>query len=136
MPVVNAFVNDYIRLIRTRDDFFSIRPIFDIRLNAGVYTARGSEDRPGHRDFTRLGTQIRLALTSDNLSLPLDWVTTYTYLRGFSGRYDELEYFKTAVTFSFDERRYFGITAGYSNGRREDTAVREHLWSISLTGRY
>jgi hypothetical protein len=135
-PVVNGIINDYIRLVPGRDDFFWFRLIFDMRLDGGVYTDRGTVDPGNRRDYARLGTQFGIALTSDIKYLPLDLLVTDTYLYGFSGAYSQINYFKATLTFSFDPKRYFGVNLSFSDGRREDTGQREKLWSVSLTARY
>jgi hypothetical protein len=135
-PVINGVVNDYIRLIPDRDEFMWFRPIVDFRLTTAVYTERGTIDSDKREDYTRLGTQFGLGLSSDIPYLPLDLVVTHTYFHGFSGAYDALNYFKAMLTISFDPKRYFGVTLSYSEGRREDTAQRERLWGVSLSGRY
>jgi hypothetical protein len=133
MPLINGILNDYIMWHAAS---VSLRPIVDARLDEGIYTARGSQNVVRNRDYTRLGTQFGLALTSDNGNIPLDATLTYTYLHGFSGFFGEVTSLKSSVTLSFTKERYLGITLSTSYGRREDTAQHEQLWSISLGGRF
>ena len=133
---MNGVINDYIPLVRGWDEFVRFRPILDVRLNTGIYTNRGTLDPENHRDYMRLGTQFGIALTSDIKHLPLDLVVTDTFLHAFSGAYDQINYFKASLTFSFDPKRYLGVNLSYSDGRREDTAQRERLWSVSLSARF
>jgi hypothetical protein len=110
--------------------------MLDARMNVGVYTDRGTGDSSKRQDYVRLGTQFGFAVSSDIPRLPLDLVVTNTYLHGFSGAFSEINYFKAALTFSFDPKRYFGVSVNYTDGRREDTTQRERLWSVSFTARY
>jgi hypothetical protein len=45
-------------------------------------------------------------------------------------------YFANTLTFHLDPDKYFGISASYLSGRREDTAREEQVWKIGLTGKF
>lgn len=136
VPVRNSLLNDFIRFDRARDELFSFKPMLDIRLNSGHYLDKG--DGPNaeeKRNFIRAGAQVGIAVVSDMESLPLSLTSTYTHLHSFSG-HKNIGYFSNNLTFSLDPKKYFGLSANYTNGTREDTARREQLWTIGLSVRF
>lgn len=142
MPVINPIpgldigLNAYRPIDRTRTNFFSYRPIFDIRFNNGTFTRRGDRAAADARDFSRIGTQFGLALSHDDPNFPVDLVVTETYLLGLAGEPGNLSQFKSTLSIAFDPDRYFGVDLSYARGRREDLADRERLWSIGFSLRY
>jgi hypothetical protein len=136
MPVINSFVNDFIRIVPNRDDFASFKPILDFRVDAGTYTQRGSNAMAAqHPDFIRVGGQAGITVASDASALPLSFTSSYTWLYGAAGEID-IRYWSNVLTFSLDSNKYFGVTATYSRGIREDTAKEENLWMVGLSGRF
>ncbi len=142
MPVINPIpglgipLNAYRPVDPTKSNFISYRPILDFRFNNGTFARRGDRPLADSRDFSRMGTQFGIALSSDDPNLPVDLVVTETYLLGLAGDPDELSQFKSVLSLAFDPDRYFGLDISYVRGRREDLADRERLWSIGLTLRY
>ena len=134
-PVVNGFVNDYIRLNRQRDDFVSVRPIFDLRAVAGSFAETGSRTPEQSEDFARLGAQLGLALTSDNPRWPLDVVVSETWLPSLRSG-DDLSYFRSKVSWALDPKRMFTIDLTYTEGRRTDISKREEGWSFGFGAKY
>jgi hypothetical protein len=119
-----------------RNDFMSFQPILTVRFNQGVYTDKGTTNPAQNRNYARMGPQTGLALISDNSNLPLTLTLTDTFLGGFSGKFDHLNYFKSVLSLNLDPKKYTSFSVSYSNGRREDTTKREKLWSTGLTLRY
>jgi len=135
IPVVRGLVNDFIRFVPDRDDFASFKPVLDFRAEAGVYTETGTNPIAlGEARLLRLGGQAGITIVSDNPFVPLSFNTSYTWLEAIVGR--DIGYFSSTLTWHLDPKKYFGITAGYSKGTREDTARKEDLWTIGLTGRF
>jgi hypothetical protein len=123
-------------IIPNQNDFVSYQTIFNIRFDQGVYADKGTTNPAQNQNYARMGPQIGLAFISDMPTLPLSMTFTDTFLGGFSGKFEHLNYFKTVLGLSFDEKKYTSFTVSYSNGRREDTTQRENLWSTGLTMRY
>lgn len=136
VPVVNRLLNVYIPLVRGRPRFISVKPILDLRWNSGIFTDEGTRAAGTSRDYTRLGSQVGLAITSDHPNYPVDLTITDTFLVALAGRPQTLNQFRTALSFAFDPKRYFGVEISYVHGRREDIADRESLWSIGFTVKY
>jgi hypothetical protein len=135
IPVVRGLLNDFIRVVPDRDDFASFKPTLDFRVDAGVYTEKGTNPIALEEDrVVRLGGQAGIAIVSDSDLVPLSFSASYTWFEGIFGR--DIGHFSTSLTWHLDPRKYFGITATYSKGEREDTARREDQWTIGLTGRF
>lgn len=131
-PVKNGFINDYIRL----GSIASVKPMFSIRSSNGAYTNRGNAAVASvHENFSRLGGHLGFALTSEKEQIPLDFTTTYTGLAALRGN-TKVSYFKNSLTYSFDPKKYFGLSLNSSHGTREDTAKTEKLWEIAFTARF
>lgn len=136
IPIVNAALNDFIRVIPERDDFASIKPIFDIRVDGGTYIDKGTNViAASHPDYLRAGGQAGATLVSDSPLLPLTLTSTYTWLGALAGNVD-IWYFSNSATLNLDPNKYFGITLAYSKGVREDTAKTEDLWTLGLSGKF
>ncbi len=135
IPVARGLLNDFIRIVPDRDDLASFKPVLDLRVAAGVYTETGvnpialEESR-----VLRLGGQAGLVIVSDSPYVPLSFSTSYLWLEGMLGR--DIGYFSSTLTWHLDAKKYFGLSATYSRGEREDTAKREDQWTIGLTGRF
>jgi hypothetical protein len=135
-PVVNGRLNDYVHLIRNRPDFISVRPILDLRWNTGTFTDKGARLAGTSQDYTRIGSQVGLAFTSDYGNIPLDLTITDTFMYAVAGSPRTLNQFKAALAIAFHAKRYFGTEISYTHGRREDIADRESVWTIGLTLKY
>ena len=135
IPVVRGFLNDFIRFVPDKDDFASFKPVLDFRVDAGVYTEKGTNPiaLEGSR-IVRLGGQAGLTIVSDSSLVPLSFSASYTWLDAILGR--DIGYFSSTLTWHLDPKKYFGITVSYAKGEREDTARREDQWTIGLTGRF
>ena len=135
IPVVRGLHNDFIRVVPDRDDFASFKPVLDFRVDAGVYTEKGTnpiallESR-----VLRVGGQAGITIVSDQAFVPLSASASYIWLDGIVGR--DIGYFSSTLTWHLDPKKYFGIAATYSKGEREDTAKKEDQWTIGLTGRF
>jgi hypothetical protein len=135
IPVVRGFLNDFIRFVPDRDDFASFKPVLDLRAEAGVYTQKGTNPIAlAEPRIVRLGGQAGITIVSDSLYVPLSFSASYLWLEGILGR--DIGYFSSSLTWHLDPKKYFGITATYSKGEREDTAKREDQWTIGLTARF
>jgi hypothetical protein len=135
VPVVRGLLNDFIRFVPDRDDLASFKPILDLRADLGVYTQRGTNPLAlDEARLARLGGQAGITIVSDSSLVPLSFTATYTWLEGLAGQ--DIRYFAGALTWSLDPKKYFGITATYSKGTREDTAKEEDMWMLGLTGRF
>ena len=135
IPVARGLVNDFIRIVPGRDDLASVKPVLDLRVAAGVYTETGVNPLAlEDRHVLRLGGQAGVVVVSDSPYVPLSFSASYLWLEGLQGR--DIGYFSSTLTWHLDPRKYFGISATYSRGEREDTAKREDQWTIGLTGRF
>jgi hypothetical protein len=135
IPVIRGLFNDFLRFVPDRDDFASFKPVLDFRADAGVYTEKGSNPIALEEErVVRLGGQAGITIVSDSDLVPLSFNASYTWFEGIYGR--DIGYFSSSLTWHLDPKKYFGITATYSNGEREDTAKREDQWMIGLTGRF
>jgi len=135
IPIARGLLNDFIRIVPERDDFASFKPVLDFRAEAGGYTDKGTNPIALEESrLVRLGGQAGITIVSDNPFVPLSFNTSYTWLEGIIGR--DIDYFSSTLTWHFDPKKYFGITASYSKGTREDTAKKEVQWTIGLTGRF
>ncbi|MGZ5618633.1 MAG: hypothetical protein ACXWFW_14855, partial [Usitatibacter sp.] len=133
VPVKNGVVNSFVELSK---DVASGKLIFSVKTNTGAYTDRGIDSvRESHRNFVRAGGQAGIALTSDNIRMPLDFSAAFTSLGAVAGG-TSIDYFKSSLTYSFEANKYFGLSLVYSHGRREDTAKKEDQWEIGLSGRF
>jgi hypothetical protein len=135
IPVVRGLLNDFIRFVPDRDDFASFKPVLELRADTGVYTEKGSNPiAMEEQRLVRLGGMAGVAIVSDSDLVPLSFNASYTWLEGVLGR--DIGYFSGALTWHLDPKKYFGITATYSKGERDDTARREDQWMIGLSGRF
>jgi len=135
IPVRNSVINSF-RPMNPGQDFASIKVIFSLKDDNGVYTNRGNESvANSHRDYVRLGAQVGFAIVSDDVRVPLDFSTTYTGLGSVSGG-THINYLQSSLNYSFDPNKYIGLAITYSHGNREDTGKKENQWQIGLTGRY
>jgi hypothetical protein len=135
IPVARGLLNDFIRIVPDRDDLASLKPVLDLRATAGVYTERGVDPIAlEERYILRLGGQAGLVIVSDRRDVPLSFSTSYLWLEGILGR--DIGYYTGTLTWHLDAKKYFGLSASYSRGEREDTAKREDQWTIGLTGRF
>jgi hypothetical protein len=136
LPVINSIINSFRPVITGNDSFASYKIIFDLRNDNGVYTNRGKASvASSHKSFSRLGGQVGLAVLSDYEPLPLSFTSTYTGLYGISGNRN-ISYFVNTLTFYLDSNKYWGISASYANGVKEDTAKRDQQWDIALSVHY
>jgi hypothetical protein len=117
--------------------YMSFKPILDFRLDGGTYLNRGSPSvASSNKDYLRIGGQAGFSLVSDAVKFPLSFLATYTGLYGAVGNVN-VGYFSNMLTYSFDQKKYFGVTVSYSNGNLEDNAAkRVNMWTIGLSGRY
>jgi hypothetical protein len=135
IPVARGLLNDFIRFVPERDDLASFKPILDLRVDLGAYTERGSNPIALEQSHVaRFGGQAGVAVVSDSSLVPLSFTASYTWLEALAG--EDVGYFSSSLTWSLDPKKYFGITASYARGRREDTAKDEDLWMLGLTGRF
>jgi hypothetical protein len=135
IPVVRGLLNDFMRVVPDRDDFASFKPVLDLRADAGWYTEKGANPIALEEErVVRLGGQAGITIVSDSDLVPLSFNASYTWFEGVLGR--DLGYFSSTLTWHLDPKKYFGITATYSKGEREDTAKREDQWMIGLSGRF
>jgi hypothetical protein len=86
-------------------------------------------------DFSRVGGMAGIVVDSDNKSIPISLSSTYTLLRDINGGVD-IGYFANTLSWHLDPDKYFGLSASYVSGRREDTAKEEQIWKIGLTGKF
>ena len=122
---------------RALGPWMSINPMLDFRIDGGTYIDRGYPlIASSNKDYLRMGGQAGISILSDVDALPFSFLATYTGLYGVVGNVN-IGYFNGQLTYNFDPKKYFGITAGYSNGNLEDNAAkRENMWTVSLSGRY
>jgi hypothetical protein len=112
-----------------------VQTIAELHLDVGWYADRGSkpDDR---RDYARLGPKVGLALINANPNLPLSLILTHLHLWGSSGKPHDIDYSTAALSWGLDAKRNASVDLTYSNGRREDTALREELWGIAIAAKY
>jgi hypothetical protein len=112
--------------------------LFDLRSDLGQYTDRG--DNPVQRllnqSYARAGTHVGFSLTTDPAGPSFTLTVEETYLYGFAGSVRNLDLFHTQLTYNFDAKKYVGITASYSKGRNEDTALPTQTWTVGLSAKY
>jgi len=132
-PVINNWINSF-RSIAA--DVASGKIIINLKSDNGIYTDRGNSSVTGsNKDFVRIGGQFGASFLSDNKNVPLSLTSTYTCLHPVYG-VTEIGYFSNSLTYSIDRNKYFGISLGYTNGTREDTAARENQWEIALSAHF
>jgi hypothetical protein len=135
IPVVRGLLNDFIRFVPDRDDFASFKPVLDFRADAGMYTEKGSNPIALEESrVVRLGGQAGITIVSDWDPVPLSFSSSYTWFEAITGR--DIGYFSATLTWHLDPKKYFGISASYAKGEREETAKKEEQWTIGLTGRF
>jgi hypothetical protein len=131
-PIANNVINAFDRL-GSSDLWY--KPIIVLKDDNGWYTDRGNASVAAvHQDYVRLGGQVGLSIVNDNPHFPFVVTTSYTRLHPIVG-VTEVGYFANSLTYNLDPNKYFGITLSYTNGTREDTAQRENLWEVALSGR-
>jgi hypothetical protein len=110
--------------------------IFSLPFDYGKYTRRKSGAQPGEQpDFGHAGVRAGFALAVDGGFLPVQFTTTYTALRAWHGNID-VNYLKSGLTVSLDEKKYVGLELSYKRGKLEDTFKDEKKWSLELKARY
>ena len=135
VPIVNAWLND-VRFARVGELSGWYRFGLDARLSAGRYVAEGESRKPdAYEDFLRIGGQAAFGFGTEIAGVPVAFQTSYTWMPDTLGQAD-VGYFSNKLTFSLDPNSYFGVTLSYVNGTREDTVVREQLWSAGLSLRF
>ncbi|HEY5829521.1 MAG: hypothetical protein ACAH24_22160 [Hyphomicrobiaceae bacterium] len=133
IPILNGVLNDFITIGR---NFVSIKPTLDLRWNSGWYLEKGIPiPDMTKEDFSRVGGMAGIVVDSDNKSIPISLSSTYTLLRDINGGVD-IGYFANTLSWHLDPDKYFGLSASYVSGRREDTAKEEQIWKIGLTGKF
>ncbi len=112
--------------------------LFDLRADLGQYTDRGNDpvQKLLNQSFSRAGMHFGFSLTTDSAGPSFTLTVAETYLHGFSGSVKNLDLFATQLTYNFDEKKYVGLTAGYSKGRNEDTALPTQTWTVGLSAKY
>lgn len=112
--------------------------LFDLRADVGQYTDRGNDpvQKLLNQSFSRAGTHFGFSLTTDSAGPSFTLTVAETYLHGFSGSVKNLDLFATQLTYNFDEKKYVGLTVGYSKGRNEDTALPTQTWTVGLSAKY
>jgi len=113
--------------------------MFNLRDDVGGYPYRGTPSSVAamNQNFERAGTQVGFTLSTDGVAnMPsLTWIILETYVYGFAGFYRNINQFQTSLTYNFPNS-YFGLTASYTNGRNEDTAIFAQTWTIGLSAHY
>ena len=133
IPILNGVVNDFIPV---GTNFFSIKPVLDFRWNSGWYLDKGIPVPDTIKeDFSRIGALAGVVIDSDNKNIPLSFSSAYTLLRDVKGGVG-IGYFANTLSWHLDPDKYFGVSASYLSGRREDTAKEEQVWKIGLTGKF
>jgi hypothetical protein len=134
-PLANGIVNSF-RSVWGLDDLVSFEWVAAFKDDNGIYTDRGKTSVIASRkNYVRLGGEMGLSFVSDVTAVPLSLSTSYTRLHPITGL-TEVGYFSNSLTYSFDPKRYFGVSLSYVNGNREDTGARQSQWIISLSGHY
>ncbi len=114
----------------------SVSTLADVRLDVGRYTRKGTNPLAlASPDFSRLGGRAGLDLENQTAAFNIGVQTSYTYLKAISGRQD-VGLFSGALSFTFGERKYVGVSLSYDTGVREDTAKKEDRTNLSLTVKY
>jgi len=135
-PIVTKLINFYFPIIPGKEHFASIMPLFDVRLDSGHYQDCGSLQPHQCFNYTRLGSQFGFAITSDNENLPFNLSVTDTRLAGLTKRSRDIDYLKAVLSYALNKDKSVALDLGFSDGRREDTAIEEKLWSLSLGVKY
>jgi hypothetical protein len=109
--------------------------ILDVRSDWGHYAQPGDMPKTDYRNYWRVGPRAGVSFDSAYRYLPLTLTATDLYLQGISGTLPHLNYFKSVLSYKIVDK-FLSIDVSFSNGRREDTAQPEHLWSVALSGAY
>jgi hypothetical protein len=113
----------------------SIEPIGDLRADFGHYTQDGDSTKTAYRDYSRVGPRAGFSLVSENPWIPLQLTVTEVYLYSLSGALSRVDYFKSVLSYKL-VGKFISLDASYGSGRREDTGLAEHIWSLALSGAY
>jgi hypothetical protein len=78
-------------------------------------------------NFGRYGTRLEFSITApdDGPLKGLSYNAAYEYLRVFTGPLSTVEYFDTAIGYTFPKQDSWTLNLEYSNGRDLDTLVRQ-----------
>ncbi len=128
-----CFLNDY--HVGIFGGEASIEPIGDFRSDIGHYTHDGDSKKTNYRNYWRVGPRVGFSLASDNPWVPLQLTVTEVYLKGVTGALSRVDYFKSVLSYKL-VGKFISLDASFGNGRREDTGLAEHLWSLGLSGAY
>jgi hypothetical protein len=110
-------------------------PIADIRLDFGHYAQVGNEKATDYNNYWRTGPRLGFSFDSKYPQVPLQLTVTEVYLYGMSGALSRVDYFKAVLSYKI-VGKFISLDASFGNGRREDTGVAEHIWSIAIAGAY
>jgi hypothetical protein len=113
-----------------------VQILFDLRADIGQYADRGNDpvQKLLNQSYSRAGTHFGFALMTDPTAPSFTLTVAETYLYGFSGSVRNLDLFATQLTYNIN--KYVGLTASYSKGRNEDTALRAQTWTVGLSAKY
>jgi hypothetical protein len=135
-PVVPHWLNSYVSVIPSNPDFASIMAVADLRVDEGRYNGCGVLSNAQCASYTRIGSQFGISATSNNPSQPLTFTATDTRLIGNTDRAHDIDYLKFVLSYAINKDKNLSIDLSYSDGRREDTAMEEKLWGISIGIKY
>jgi hypothetical protein len=113
------------------------QPVFELHLDAGHYTDRGTANMSSHLDFNRLGPKYGAVVKFDTFpGNPMILTVTDVHLFRLSGAPKDLDYLSSDLSIPLGDSKVFSLDLTYSNGRREDSQVRENLWGVSVGAKY
>jgi hypothetical protein len=122
---------------RIGNSYLSWRTIFDMRLNSGIFSRRGSRTLDDSRDFSRFGGRIGIGFSSfGKFAIPIDVTFTDTYMIALTGKPDHLSLLKGSATVYLNEDKIFGIELSYDRGRLEDLDSHDNKWSFGFVAKY
>jgi hypothetical protein len=110
----------------------------DARIHIGEFVAIGEPADPRiNRDYARFGGSVGPVVQIKPFpDYPIEIGAVYTDFQAASGFNKDLGNFQASVTLDIGTSKVVGLTASYTNGRREDTPQRVDTTSIGLTLQY
>ena len=62
----------------------------------------------------------------------LRWDTQYTHMTGFAGQFDNIEFFKSELSYGLDSKDTFSLNLSYEDGRKGAQLKKVNLWKVGF----
>ena len=132
-----AKLNPLISPIRIDPVWFSLD--LEGRLQAGkVFDDGGQVELQDTQEYLRAGWHARTQFFGVRGSLieHFKWGTHYTNTTGFAGQFDNVDFFKSELSYAFDSEDTVSLKLSYENGHKGNQLTKVNLWKIGFGVKY